>query len=98
MSEYSLGFTVSWYGDECVIDIIRDISTVSILDIIKSITYRDIRIITVLYHGVVITDYNCQYDCFYFINSNIQERMWNYELRELYKRYKTIEPKNCSSC
>lgn len=95
MSEYSLGFTVSWYGDECVIDIIRDISTISILKIIKFITYRDIRIITVLYHGVVITDYNCEFDCFYFINSNIQERKWSYDLRELYKRHKKIEPKNC---
>ena len=98
MSVYSLGFTVSWYGDECVIDIIRDISTISILDIIKSITYRDIRIITVQYHGVVITDYNCEFDCFYFTNSNIKERKWSYDLRELFKRYKTIEPKNCPSC
>ena len=98
MSEYSLGFTVSWYGDECVIDIIRDISTISILDIIKSITYRDIRIITVLYHGVVITDYNCEFDCFYFINSNIKERKWSYDLRELYKRHKKIESENCASC
>ena len=97
MSDYSLGFTVSWYGDECYIDIIRDISTISILDIIKSITYRDIRIITVLYHGVVITDYNCEFDCFYFINSNIKERKWSYDLRELYKRHKKIESENRTS-
>lgn len=97
MYEYNRGFLVSWYGDECAVDIVRDITTISIIDIVHAITYRDIQVITVLYHDKVLTEYHCKCDCFYFRNHNIQERKWAYELRELYKRHKEIKPKNSTS-
>ena len=98
MYEYNRGFLVSWYGDECVIDIVRDITSISIKDIVNAITYREIQNITVFYHDKVLTEYNCNIDCFYFRNRNIQERKWAYELRNLYKRHKEIESKNSTSC
>lgn len=97
MYEYNRGFLVSWYGDECFVDIMRDISTISIKDIVNAIKYREIQVLTVLYHDKVLTDYNCKYDCFYFRNRNLQERKWVYELRNLYKRYKETKPKNSTS-
>ena len=98
MYEYNRGFLVSWYGDECVIDVVRDISTISIYDIVNAIRYREIRVITVLYNDKVLTEYHCKYDCFAFRNKNISERKWSYELRNLYKRYKKTKPKNSASC
>ena len=40
MYEYNRGFVVSWYGDECVVDIMRDITTISITDILNAIIVR----------------------------------------------------------
>lgn len=97
MYEYNRGFLVSWYGDECVVDIMRDITTISITDIVNAITYREIRVLTVVYHDKVLTEYQCKYDCFYFRNMNIQERKWSCELRNLYKRYKEIKSANSTS-
>lgn len=98
MYEYNRGFLISWYGDKCVVDIMRDISTIFITDIVKSILYREIRVLVVLYHDKVLTEYHCKYDCFYFRNKKIQERKWAYELRNLYKRYKEIKSENSASC
>lgn len=98
MYEYNRGFLVSWYGDECTIDIVCDITSISIENIVHVISYREIHTIIVYYHDKVLTEYNCKIDCFYFRNHNIQERKWAYELRNLYKRHKEIEPKNSTSC
>lgn len=97
MYEYNRGFVVSWYGDECVVDIMRDITTISITDILNAITYREIRLMIVIYHDKVLTEYHCDYDCFSFRNKNIQERKWVYELRNLYKRHKETKSKNSTS-
>ena len=98
MYEYNRGFLVSWYGDECVVDIMRNIPTISITDIVRAISYREIRVITVLYNDKVLTEYQCKYDCFAFRNKNISERKWAYELRNIYKRHKKTKPKNSTSC
>lgn len=98
MYEYNRGFLVSWYGDECVIEIVRDIASISIKNIVDAITYRDIQTIIVLYHDKVLTEYQCNIDCFYFRNHNIQERKWVHELRDLYKRHKETKSKNSTSC
>lgn len=97
MYEYNRGFMVSWYGDECVVDIMRDITTISITDILNAITYREIRLMIVIYHDKVLTEYYCDYDYFSFRNKNIQERKWAYELRNLYKRHKETKSKNSTS-
>ena len=92
----TLGFSVSYYGEQYYVDIRKDITTISIQNIIHYVKENTTTII-VSYHGCIITEYYCDYDCFAFIPKNEYERMFTYELGELYKRYKTIEPKNCSS-
>ena len=93
----TLGFSVSYYGEQYYVDIVKDISTISIQNIIHYVKENTTTII-VSYHGCIITEYYCDYDCFAFIPKNEYERMFAYELRNLYKRHKKIESKNCSSC
>ena len=93
----TLGFSVSYYGEQYYVDIVKDISTISIQNIIHYVKENTTTII-VSYHGCIITEYYCDYDCFAFIPKNEYERMFAYELRKLYKRHKKTEPKNCSGC
>ena len=92
----TLGFSVSYYGEQYYVDIVKEISTISIQNIIHYVKENTTTII-VSYHGSIITEYYCNYDCFAFIPKNEYERMFAYELRKLYKRHKTIEPKNRAS-
>ena len=92
----TLGFFASHYGEQYYVDIVKDISTISIQNIIRYVKENTTTII-VSYHDCVITEYYCNYDCFAFIPKNEYERMFAYELRKLYKRHKKIESKNCSS-
>ena len=93
----TLGFFVSYYGEQYYVDIVKDITTISIQNIIRYVKENTTTII-VSYHGCIITEYYCNYDCFAFIPKNEYERMFAYELRKLYKRHKKIESENCASC
>ena len=92
----TLGFSVSYYGAQYYVDIVKDISTISIQNIIHYVKENTTTII-VSYHGCIITEYYCNYDCFAFIPKNEYERMFAYELRKLYKRHKKIESENRTS-
>ena len=93
----TLGFLVSYYGEQYYVDIVKDISTISIKDIIYYVKENTTTII-VSYNDCIITEYYCEYDCFAFIPKNEYERSFAYELRKLYKRHKTLKPTNRSSC
>lgn len=93
----TLGFLVSYYGGQYYVDIVKDISTISIQDIIYYVKENTTTII-VSYNDCIITEYYCEHDCFAFIPKNEYERNFAYELRKLYKRHKTFKPTNCSSC
>ena len=93
----TLGFLVSYYGEQYYVDIVKDISTISLQDIIYYVKENTTTII-VSYNDCIITEYYCEHDCFAFIPKNEYERMFAYELRKLYKRHKKIESENRTSC